>query len=118
MMIKYHTNSANNSSFIIFKINAHMIKPFFDSFVYFSAACRVRGLQDYCKQRGMYAGYVRVGVQARLSFFSLLYGTPANISRKPATGGMASQLLLGISLDLPGIISNINFKINSVGLQW
>ena len=30
------------------------------------------------------------GVQIRLSFFSLLYGTPANISRKPATGGMAS----------------------------
>ena len=26
-------------------------------------------------------------------FFSLLYGTPANISRKPATGGMASQHL-------------------------
>ena len=25
------------------------------------------------------------GVQIRLSFFSLLYGTPANISRKPAS---------------------------------
>ena len=33
------------------------------------------------------------GVQIRLSFFSLLYGTQANISRKPATGGMASQHL-------------------------
>ena len=33
------------------------------------------------------------GVQIRLSFFSLLYGTPATISRKPATGGMASQHL-------------------------
>ena len=31
-------------------------------------------------------------MQFRLSFFSLLYGTPANISRKPATRGMASQL--------------------------
>ena len=41
-------------------------------------------------QRGMYVG---VGVQFRLSFFSLLYGTPANISRKPATRGMASQHL-------------------------
>ena len=37
--------------------------------------------------------YVHGGVQARLSFFSLLYGMPANISRKPATGGMASQHL-------------------------
>ena len=34
------------------------------------------------------------GVQAILSFFlSLLYGTPANIFRKTATGGMASQHL-------------------------
>ena len=33
------------------------------------------------------------GVQIRLSVFSLLYGTPATISRKPATGGMASQHL-------------------------
>ena len=34
------------------------------------------------------------GVQARLSFFSIMYGTIANISRKPLTGGMASQHLL------------------------
>ena len=34
--------------------------------------------------------YVGGGVHSRLSFFSLLYGTPANISRKPATRGMAS----------------------------
>ena len=33
------------------------------------------------------------GCKFDFCFFSLLYGTPANIARKPATGGMASQHL-------------------------
>ena len=33
------------------------------------------------------------GCKLDFRFFSLLYGTPENISRKPATGGMASQHL-------------------------
>ena len=41
----------------------------------------------------VWGGGVCGGVQIRHSFFSLLYGMPANISRKPATGGMASQHL-------------------------
>ena len=46
---------------------------------------------DYYKQRGMYAGGCNLDFR-----FSLLYVTPANISRKPATGGMASQHLHSI----------------------
>ena len=44
----------------------------------------------YYKQKGMYVGE---GCKLDFFFISLLYGTPANISRKPATGGMASQHL-------------------------
>ena len=50
-------------------------------------------IRRYLLQGGVCAGGGEGGGQIRLSFFSLLYGTPSNISRKPATEGMDAQHL-------------------------
>ena len=61
--------------------------------------------------------YIRLGegVQSRLSFFSLLYGTPAPSAESQQPEAWTASIyghLGGVSLNLPSIIFDIYLKLN------